>query len=119
MNTLIITDKPWKFKANNTTIVNCDTKYTDANVSIRQLRPMTRLHGIRANKVIIYDNSILNIVQSFRYKEWLRGSVMNSVTLGATFVYVRNNKVIFTGFLDKFFEYVKGIHQLYKGVIQC
>jgi hypothetical protein len=87
MNTLIITDKPFVFKANNTTIVNREDRYTDANVSIRQLCPMMKLHGIRADKVIIYDSSMRNIVQSFRYKEWLRGSVMNSVTRSAVFVY--------------------------------
>ena len=114
MNTLIITNKPFAFKANNTTIVNCESRYTDANVSIRQLCPMQRLYGIRADKVIIYDTATLNIVQSFRYKEWLRGSVMNSATRSAVFVYIRNNKVVFNGLYTAFFEYVKGIHQLYK-----
>lgn len=108
MNTLIITDKPWKFKSSNNTIVNCEERYTDANISIIQLRPIARLHGIRANKVIIYEPTMTDYIAWLRYFDWLRSTVVFATAITVTFVYVRENTIVFTAdSRSKFYEYIK------------
>lgn len=103
MNTLILTNEPLRFHANNTTIINCDNKYTDVNGTIRQHRILGMLHGIRASKVIIYEPPIVDL----RYKDWLCKLVAYQTTHDATFVYVRECKVIFKGNREEFHRFIK------------
>lgn len=109
LTTLIITDKPMPFKANNTTIVNCENKYTDANVTIIKLCSMARIMGIRANKVIIYAKSTNNIVDKLRYNEWLWRCPTQATTRNAVIVYVKDGYVAFTGNRGQFYDYIKEV----------
>lgn len=110
MNTLIITDKPFAFQSNNTTIVHSVTKYTDANVSIVQLCPMSMLHSIRANKVIIYEPTMTDYIARLRYFDWLRKIVVFATAIIVTFVYVRGNTVVFTAdSRSNFYERIKEV----------
>jgi hypothetical protein len=103
MNTLILTNDPLRFKVNNTTIVNRENKYTDANGTIVQHCILAMLHGIRASKIIIYEPAMIDI----RYKHWLCKRVIHCSTRDATFVYARNSKAIFRGKLNEFYRFIK------------